>query len=197
MAFFSAKSKLLSMSPPWQAESTVSRSTSCCSLKGDKLLRGEPVVENAKREPHFPWFFTSVTAPIVVQSTVSTSGSPTHFHKLLGLYPVYRDTKPTGCQVNKLIDLQLVREILVNCGVDKSTRPLENWKRGYGKLDARHKSTGQQTRTSQLSKQKILQSPRLLVPNFFVQGRFRGDQNAPLIIRLCAAIDDLRANHLQ
>ena len=36
MAFFSAKWKPLSVSPPWQAEPTVSQSTSYCSLKGDK-----------------------------------------------------------------------------------------------------------------------------------------------------------------
>ena len=36
-AFFSARAKPLSVSPLWQAESTVSQSTSCCSLKGNKL----------------------------------------------------------------------------------------------------------------------------------------------------------------
>jgi len=28
-----------------------------------------PVVENAQHEPHWPWFFTGVTAPAAFQST--------------------------------------------------------------------------------------------------------------------------------
>ena len=64
-AFFSARAKL-SMSPLWQAESTVSQSASCCSLKGDKLsvamnpshlgnpsnLRPGPVRGGTRGQPH-------------------------------------------------------------------------------------------------------------------------------------------------
>ena len=45
------------------------------------------------------------------------------------LNPVFWDTTFTGCQNNKLIHLQLIREILGNCSVDKFTGPLKNWKR--------------------------------------------------------------------
>ena len=31
----------------------------------------EPVVEKAQHEPHWPWFFTGVTAPLATQSTAS------------------------------------------------------------------------------------------------------------------------------
>jgi len=30
----------------------------------------DPVVEKAQHDPHCPWFFTPVTAPFVLQSTV-------------------------------------------------------------------------------------------------------------------------------
>ena len=31
----------------------------------------QPVVEKAQHEPHCPWFFTGVTAPLATQSTES------------------------------------------------------------------------------------------------------------------------------
>ena len=40
---------------------------------------------------------------------------------MLGFYSVYHNS--TGCQVDKLVDLQLVQGILVNCNVEKSTWP--------------------------------------------------------------------------
>ena len=40
-----------------------------------------------------------------------------------GLITNERDTKLNDCQISKLIDLKLVREILVDSGVQKSTRP--------------------------------------------------------------------------
>ena len=35
------------------------------------------------------------------------------------MYPVYWDTKLTGCQITKLVHLQTAKEILDICGVDK------------------------------------------------------------------------------
>ena len=46
---------------------------------------------------------------------------------IVRLDPGYWDTTFTGCQNNKLIHLQLVREILGKCSVDKFTGPLKNW----------------------------------------------------------------------
>ena len=82
MAFFSAKAKPLSMSPPWLTELTVSQSASCCSLKGVQLpvamnpgtFEGNPWSKTPSRGTR-PWFFTGVTASFVVQST---KGSPTY-----------------------------------------------------------------------------------------------------------------------
>lgn len=51
---------------------------SCCSESTTRLLLAichapsvEPVVENDQHEPHWPWFLTGVTAPLVRQSTLS------------------------------------------------------------------------------------------------------------------------------
>jgi len=35
----------------------------------------EPVVEKAQQEPHWPWFFTGVTAPLATQSTEASDGA--------------------------------------------------------------------------------------------------------------------------
>ena len=69
---FLSKAKPLSTSPPLQAESTVSKFTSCCLLKGDNV----PVTfegtcgRNAQHKSHCSRFFTGVTA--------STSSRPTY-----------------------------------------------------------------------------------------------------------------------
>ena len=53
----SAKAKPLSMSPPCKAQSTVSQSTNCCSLRGDKFSGGDETgafkgTRGRKRPPH-------------------------------------------------------------------------------------------------------------------------------------------------
>jgi hypothetical protein len=73
--------KAKSMSPPsheW-SPSAVEQSISCCSENEVSVLPAicqapsvEPVVENDQHEPHWPWFLTGVTAPLVRQSTVSS-----------------------------------------------------------------------------------------------------------------------------
>merc|ERR1719463_148911 len=91
------------MRPPLHPESTLSQSTSCCSLRDtsepvaiSQAPSSEPVVENAQHEPHCPWFFTGVTAPLVVQSTEAANSDPsctcvptlaTPLQAELGLYP--------------------------------------------------------------------------------------------------------------
>merc|ERR1719276_237677 len=77
MALFSANLKALSIRPPEQPSSTWSQSTNCCSLKDVSELpaifqapSSAPVVEKDQQDPHWPWFFTGVTAPSVVQSLV-------------------------------------------------------------------------------------------------------------------------------
>merc|ERR1719213_749797 len=68
------------MRPPWHewSPSLVEQSMSCCSesdlsLPVEICTRPsvEPVVENDQHEPHWPWFLTGVTAPLVRQSTAS------------------------------------------------------------------------------------------------------------------------------
>merc|ERR1712139_249947 len=68
----------LSIRPPLHPLATLSHSTSSSSLKDSSLPLAiafapstEPVVENAQHEPHWPWFFTGVTAPLATQSTES------------------------------------------------------------------------------------------------------------------------------
>ena len=70
-----------------------------------------PEDPNTKHEPHCQLFFAGVTAPFVVQPTASTKRSADNFmsfqifrllHKLLGFFPVYRDTIPLVVK-NKLI----------------------------------------------------------------------------------------------
>ena len=183
MAFYSAKAKPLSMSPPWQTELTVSQSTNCCSLKGVQLpvamnqaasreTRGrrrhheahvpgsslasllpswsspqkvrrrthefpsasgvvggdepsifEPVVEKCQSQATLPlvshWRRRSHRGPVlsfykwladVLVSSQALPATP----QIVGLTPnITGHQNPAGCQVNKLIDLRLVREILV------------------------------------------------------------------------------------
>ena len=54
------------------------QSTSSCSEKERSFPVAiwyapsvDPVVEKAQHEPHWPWFFTGVTAPLATQSTES------------------------------------------------------------------------------------------------------------------------------
>merc|ERR1719473_87157 len=74
-----------SIRPPWQPwfPSAFEQSTSCCSEMDTSLPvaishapSSEPVAEKLQHEPHWPWFFTGVTAPLVVQSTESASSAP-------------------------------------------------------------------------------------------------------------------------
>ena len=65
------------MNSSLQAESTVTQSTSCCSLKDNRfpvpIYRApsrNPVVESVRHEPQESWFFMGVTAPFLVQSTL-------------------------------------------------------------------------------------------------------------------------------
>jgi hypothetical protein len=58
------------------------QSTSCCSDSDVRVPvfrktepSVEPVVEKAQHEPHWPWSFTGVTAPLSVQSTDVGSAS--------------------------------------------------------------------------------------------------------------------------
>merc|ERR1712187_276180 len=88
------KLKPLSINPPWQPASTLSQSTSCCSLKLGRALPAifhapsvEPVVEKAQQLPHWPWFFTGVTAPLVVQSTEAAVTSVSTCWPRLGREP--------------------------------------------------------------------------------------------------------------
>jgi len=67
------------MRPPEQPESVVSQETSSCSDREVRVLPARNhwpsmpwVVENAQQEPHWPWFFTGVTAPFLRQSMDST-----------------------------------------------------------------------------------------------------------------------------
>merc|ERR1719182_983477 len=66
---------------PWLPKEPA-QSTNCCSerdtsLPEDRKLAPsrEPVVEKAQHEPHWPWFFTGVTAPLVTQSTLSAAAA--------------------------------------------------------------------------------------------------------------------------
>ena len=59
---------------------SVSQSARCCSLNVnifpaaiDQTLSRNPVVENAQHEPHCSRFFTGVSVPFAVQSTISHS----------------------------------------------------------------------------------------------------------------------------
>merc|ERR1719253_625642 len=70
------------MRPPWHewSPSAVEQSISCCSDRETSLPflmklapSVEPVVENDQHEPHWPWFLTGVTAPLVRQSTESAA----------------------------------------------------------------------------------------------------------------------------
>merc|ERR1719329_655373 len=78
-----AKLKASSMLPPLQPAFCVEQSTSCCSdieVKEPVPIchapSMPPVVEKAQQLPHWPWSFTGVTAPWVVQSTDAASSSP-------------------------------------------------------------------------------------------------------------------------
>ena len=62
--------------------SSVSQSTSCCSLRLTSLPvrmalmpSTAPMAEKAQQLPHMPWFFTPVTAPCLRQSTAAGSES--------------------------------------------------------------------------------------------------------------------------
>ena len=68
-------------------------------------------VEKAQQEPHFPWFFTSVTMPLVRQSTVSAKVAATSESSLTkvavesvlldDLYPfIVDDTSLVSCVEN-------------------------------------------------------------------------------------------------
>ena len=72
--------KALSMRPPlqpWLPEAVAHETRSCSEREVSGLPAichapsTEPVVEKAQHEPHWPWFFTGVTAPSVVQSLAS------------------------------------------------------------------------------------------------------------------------------
>ena len=135
-----------------------------------------------QNKPHCPLFFTGVTTPFQVQSTASTKRFADNFMsfqvlqatpQVVGLIPRIPRHNYTGCQVDKLVDLQLVRGILCNCGVDKSTWP---WRFGNEEKAIWvfwHQSTGKQTLTSQLSKRKQQGTPGLHLQKKFVQRRLR------------------------
>merc|ERR1719284_2346476 len=98
----------------------------------------EPVVEKAQHEPHCPWFFTGVTAPFVVQSTASESGSPTYssvpkcfrpLHTFWGLYPVYWDTNSLVVKSANSFTFNLYVRFWAFVVWIKSTWPLKIWKR--------------------------------------------------------------------
>ena len=75
--------KAESMMPPLHpaAPFTWQHETICCSEKETSLPveiwwtpSMEPVALNVQHEPHWPWFFTGVTAPFLRQSTVPEEG---------------------------------------------------------------------------------------------------------------------------
>ena len=73
--------KAKSMRPPLQPMSWAwSQETSCCSERETSLPEAmaftpstAPVLEKDQQEPHWPWFFTSVTAPFSRQSTAPSA----------------------------------------------------------------------------------------------------------------------------
>merc|ERR1719310_1406886 len=90
MPLLSIHLNALSMRPPWQPwlPDEEAHDTRSCSEKEVSGLPAiwyapstDPVVEKAQQEPHWPWFFTGVTAPLATQSTESAvaSGMTTTF----------------------------------------------------------------------------------------------------------------------
>ena len=78
--FSTIHSKPLSINPPLQPlfPPIFAHDTSSCSLREIRspvftatTPSTAPTVENAQHDPHWPWFFTGVTAPLDTQSIVS------------------------------------------------------------------------------------------------------------------------------
>ena len=100
------------MRPPRQAETTCP-STSCCSLKRDKLQVAmsqesswEPVIKHVQDKRHGLWSSSGVTAPFVEQSTASKgdwSPYPRIPKCIVGFIPSEPGRKLSGSQVSTLI----------------------------------------------------------------------------------------------
>merc|ERR1719491_1938608 len=84
--------------PPLQPLFFLEQSTSCCSEKDWRVPVERnmdpsmaPVEEKAQHDPHCPWFFTLVTAPLVTQLTESSrlEVSRISASKLLVCAPLY------------------------------------------------------------------------------------------------------------
>ena len=119
MAFFSTKARPLSKSSSRHqaqiSESTVSQSTYSCSHNGDKVtvakdrhLRGKPWSRTLSRVP-LPvvrhWRHCSLSVHKWLADALMSSKHFRPLHNCGACNQFYRDTKPTGCHDNKLIDL--------------------------------------------------------------------------------------------
>merc|ERR1719158_2559477 len=91
------------MRPPLQPEFCLEQSTNCCSLRDSKLPVAishcpskPPVEEKAQQDPHWPWSFTGVTAPLVDQSMLAGAALPEDWWEpILGMSPCAGFLKPS------------------------------------------------------------------------------------------------------